>query len=226
MDSESANAAALETIMHATRAAEAGNVDASSALASLTSAAGTNLAGISLQEQSGLLMEVLQQLSSASMSRKHQEEDIPEETDDPWSTVPEAAIEALQRADDTPSESTIDLTVPGFREDDGRIFIPPTVRHVDKGMRTENLISREPLPIQGDALFLTEGTRFAYGADSAACKKNLVSHHTRAALMTGCIYTIILAHWCSSDSECLFIPLPSAVYFSDNIRPRPSELAR
>jgi hypothetical protein len=100
MDSGAANSAAMETIMQATRAAKAGNLDAGNALASLTTAAGGDLSKMEAAEQNGLLMEVLQQLSSASMARapeEKDEEEIPEATDDPWSTVPEAAVERYVR---------------------------------------------------------------------------------------------------------------------------------
>ena len=63
MDSGAANSAAMETIMQATKAAKAGNLDAGNALASLTTAAGGDMSKMEAAEQSGLLMEVLQQAS-------------------------------------------------------------------------------------------------------------------------------------------------------------------
>jgi hypothetical protein len=63
MDSGAANVAAMDTILQATRAAQAGNLDAGNALASLTTAAGGDLSKMEAAEQNGLLMEVLQQVS-------------------------------------------------------------------------------------------------------------------------------------------------------------------
>lgn len=63
MNAESANSAAMETILQATKAAGRGNVVAGNALASLSSAAGMDLSELESSERAGLLMEVLQQVS-------------------------------------------------------------------------------------------------------------------------------------------------------------------
>lgn len=68
----------------------------------------------------------------------------------------------------------MNLAVPGFREDNGNVFLPPTVKHVEKAMRTENILSKEPLSTMGDPRFLAAATKFAYGADSPGIKKDLV----------------------------------------------------
>lgn len=73
------------------------------------------------------------------------------------------------------AETKIDLCVPGFREDSGKIFIPPTVRHVEKLLRNERILLLDPLPIQGLEPFLDVGTRLAYGQDSPAYRKERVS---------------------------------------------------
>lgn len=65
LDHSSASTAAMETILHATRAAESGSQDASSALAQLTEAmSGGGIGNMSQDAQSSLLMDVLQQVSS------------------------------------------------------------------------------------------------------------------------------------------------------------------
>lgn len=71
MDPEAASSAAMETIMHATRAANNGQPEAVNALAQLTQSASTGLGigGMSQDAQSSLLLDVLQQLSAASMGR-------------------------------------------------------------------------------------------------------------------------------------------------------------
>ena len=77
------------------------------------------------------------------------------------------------------SSSKIDLTLPGFREDSGKIFIPPTVRHVEKQLRNERILLLEPLPIQGLESFLDVGNKLAYGADSPAYRKERARYHVR-----------------------------------------------
>jgi hypothetical protein len=68
MDADTASAAAMETVLHATKAAGLGNLDAGNALAQLTNAASLGLGGggMSQGEQNSLLMDVLQQVSCAS----------------------------------------------------------------------------------------------------------------------------------------------------------------
>lgn len=70
----------------------------------------------------------------------------------------------------------LDLTLQGFREDNGKIFIPPTVRYVEKIMRAdkESVLAKDALPIQGDGRFLREGTRLVYGEESNVWKKGSV----------------------------------------------------
>jgi hypothetical protein len=64
LDPEAAQSAALETVLHATRAANSGSLDAGQALAQLTQTAnlGGGIQGMSQDAQSSLLMEVLQQV--------------------------------------------------------------------------------------------------------------------------------------------------------------------
>jgi hypothetical protein len=63
MDADTASAAAMETVLHATKAAGLGNVDAGNALAQLTNASLGLGGGMSQGEQNSLLMDVLQQVS-------------------------------------------------------------------------------------------------------------------------------------------------------------------
>lgn len=66
LDQSSASTAAMETILHATRAAESGSLDASSALAQLTDAMSGNGVGAMTQDaQSSLLMDVLHQVGES-----------------------------------------------------------------------------------------------------------------------------------------------------------------
>lgn len=59
MDAEAASSAAMETVLHATRAAHSGSMDASNALAQLTQ---SDIGGLTQDAQSSLLMDVLQQV--------------------------------------------------------------------------------------------------------------------------------------------------------------------
>lgn len=83
-----------------------------------------------------------------------------------------ASVEAAFDAD--PSDIKINISLPGFREDSGKIFIPPTVRHVEKGLNKETILTRDPLPIEGYHPFLDLGTRLAYGANTPAYKSERV----------------------------------------------------
>lgn len=70
------------------------------------------------------------------------------------------------------------------------MFIPPTVRHVEKVLRTgkEGMIATEPLPVQGDEAFLREGTKLAYGAESLGWRKGLVCCISLARSRPCCLY--------------------------------------
>jgi len=59
MDAEAASTAAMETVLHATRAANLGSDDANNALAALTQ---TGVSTMSQDAQSNLLMDVLHQV--------------------------------------------------------------------------------------------------------------------------------------------------------------------
>ncbi|KAI9633044.1 aspartate aminotransferase-P2, mitochondrial precursor [Dioszegia hungarica] len=162
MDADTANSAAMDTILQATKAAGKGNVIAGNALANLSTAAGMDLEGLESGERAGLLMEVLQQNQTQTQSQP------PSDPDAPY--------------------PKLDLTLQGFREDNGRIFIPPTVRYVEKTMRAdkESVLARDALPIQGDEQFFKEGTRLIYGAESTVWKRGLVSA-VQAHTITGAL---------------------------------------
>ena len=73
------------------------------------------------------------------------------------------------------SPSKLNLSLQGFRDDEERLFIPPTVRYVEKHMVNENILTREALPVEGHAPFLDLGVKFAYGVDSTAYRDRRVS---------------------------------------------------
>ncbi|WWC65708.1 uncharacterized protein I303_108329 [Kwoniella dejecticola CBS 10117] len=222
MDADQASVAARETIMHATRAANAGSQDANNALAQLTQsvAAGGGIGGLSQDAQSSLLLDVLQQLTAASMGKSLNTggpaEGLNRRGLDVWSAVPTAsqetsvAIASAYENDDLPTK--INLSLPGFREDNGKIFIPPTVRYVEKNLRNENILAREALPIEGYAPFLDAGVKFAYGAESQAYR------HKRIAAIQGFSLTGALrlaATFLSRfppipATKTIFVPSPTA----------------
>jgi hypothetical protein len=117
------------------------------------------------------------------------------------------------------SSSKIDLTLPGFREDSGKIFIPPTVRHVEKQLRNERILLLDPLPIQGLESFLDVGNKLAYGAESPAYRKErvcLISPIMFAkADSEDMLSTVLLGDWCTTP--CLFFPGSISAYIEWSI---------
>ena len=184
LDPDSAQNAAMETILHATRAAESGSLDASSALAQLTESAmaGGGIGSMSQDAQSSLLMDVLQQLSVASLNKNSSDAQTApsssSNTKDLWSTTPIARQDPLSRAttafvaDTAPQK--VNVSLPGFREDNGKIFVPPTVRYVSKQVRNEDLLGVE-LSAMGDEKFLEHGVNFAFGEDHSRYRQAWVS---------------------------------------------------
>ncbi|KAK1923721.1 pyridoxal phosphate-dependent transferase [Papiliotrema laurentii] len=80
----------------------------------------------------------------------------------------------------------INLSLPGFREDEGKIFVPPTVRYVEKQMRNESMLAAEALPVWGDDKFLEAGIKFAYGTDEKRYRRDHVSA-VQAISLTGAL---------------------------------------
>ncbi|KAK8849534.1 hypothetical protein IAR55_004868 [Kwoniella newhampshirensis] len=222
MDADQASAAARETIMHATRAANAGSQDANNALAQLTQSvsAGGGLGGMSQDAQSSLLLDVLQQLTAASMGRSLNGNGPGEAGNrrglELWSSIPMAsqetsvAVTAAYENDDTPTK--INLSLPGFREDNGKIFVPPTVRYVENKLRNENILAKEALPIEGHAPFLDVGIRFAYGVDSQPYRHRRISA-IQALSLTGALRlaaTFLSRFPSTSTTKTVFVPSPTA----------------
>ncbi|ORY34865.1 pyridoxal phosphate-dependent transferase [Naematelia encephala] len=213
MEADAASSAAMETILQATRAANSGSQDAASALAQLTQ---NSVAGMSQDAQNGLLMDVLQQLSVASMGTSTPREMPEGSEDDVWSTVPLASLDTLStiaNAHDNDSiPDKLNLALPGFREDSGLIFVPPTVRYAEKLLRQEEILSKDALPIEGDDRFLDAGIKFAYGADSAPYTNKRISS-IQAVSHTGALRlaTSFLSRFPSSTTtKIMYIPDPTA----------------
>ncbi|WVW86749.1 hypothetical protein I302_108803 [Kwoniella bestiolae CBS 10118] len=222
MDADQASAAAKETIMHATRAANAGSQDANNALAQLTQsvAASGGIGGLSQDAQSSLLLDVLQQLTAASMGRPLNQNGNAEGSNrkglEVWSTIPTASQEtsvAIASAYENDEIGVkINLSLPGFREDNGKIFIPPTVRYVEKNLRNENILAREALPIEGYAPFLDAGIKFAYGVESQAYRHRRIAS-IQALSLTGALRlaaTFLSRFPPVPGTKSVFVPSPTA----------------
>lgn len=112
-------------------------------------------------------------LSAADETTNHSE------LRDIWSSVPTAELESVMRAEEAFNEdaaaSKINLALPGFRDDSGKVFLPPTVRYAEKKLREEPLLSNELLPIEGHLPFLEAGIKFAYGEESHAIKNQRIA---------------------------------------------------
>ncbi|WWD20159.1 hypothetical protein CI109_104635 [Kwoniella shandongensis] len=222
MDADQASAAARETIMHATRAANAGSQDANNALAQLTQSvsSGGGIGGMSQDAQSSLLLDVLQQLTAASMGRSLNGNGSGEAGNrrglELWSSIPTAsqettvAVTSAFESDDTPTK--INLSLPGFREDNGKIFVPPTVRYVENKLRNENILAKEAVPIEGYHPFLDAGIRFAYGVESQPYRHKRISA-IQALSLTGALRlaaTFLSRFPATPNTKTVYIPSPTA----------------
>ena len=88
--------------------------------------------------------------------------------------VRSSRISEAFEADQAPGKIT--LALPGFRDDNGAIFVPPTVKYAEKQMRTESVLAEEALPAWGDQAFLNEGLKFAYGEEEGRFQYKHVIH--------------------------------------------------
>lgn len=78
-------------------------------------------------------------------------------------------------ATDAQSDNRLDVALAGFRDEQNKIFHPPTVRFVEKKLREEAVFMHEEIPIQGFVPFIEYGTRFAYGEDSAPVRNKRIA---------------------------------------------------
>jgi len=220
IDPEAAQNAALETVMQATRAANNGQPEAANALAQLSSAsANLGIGAMPQDAQSSLLLDVLQQLSAASMGRtsnfSNGDTRTPSESRDMWSSVPSANLDSSSQIDaafeEDISETKLNLSVPGFRESSGKVFLPPTMRHAEKRLREDNLFNPGVLPVHGYEPFLEAGTRFGYGPESNAFKSQRIAA-IQAVSVTGALRLAasFLARFpAPAGNRSVYIPSPS-----------------
>lgn len=105
------------------------------------------------------------------------------------------------------TDGKINAALPGFREDSGKVFIPPTVRHVEKGLRNEPILTRDPLPIEGYHPFLDSGTRLAYGANTPAYRHRRVGVLVRAKLTADRKHPVHISHLRAPPRWYIHFPL-------------------
>lgn len=222
MDPEAAQNAAMDTIMHATRAANNGQTEAANALARLTNAStGLGIAGMSQESQSSLLLDVLQQLSAASMGRQTaytisstHDAHISSESRTMWSAIPMAPTDSQVAIDNAfrqdTSTSKLNLSLPGFRENSGKVFLPPTMRHAEKRLREEGLLAYGTPPIEGYAPFLESGTRFAYGEEGVAFRNKRIAAIQVMGVTGGLrLSAMFLSRFPASGARTVYLPVPT-----------------
>lgn len=111
---------------------------------------------------------------------------------DIWSTLPDPPEAGPSKSRTyTPPENEephpfVDLTLAGFREDNGRLFIPPTVRHAEKTLRASKDMISDGMTERGWEPFLDSAVRFAYGSETPPYRKGLVSLWCTFACWSAC----------------------------------------
>ncbi|OWZ44069.1 hypothetical protein J007_03287 [Cryptococcus neoformans] len=215
IDADQAHAAAHETVRDATKAAKAGSQDATNALAQLSQ----GVEGMSRGAQSSLLLDVLQQLTAASMGRPLSGNSSAASGEkkglELWSSLPKASQEttvAIASAfEDDDALNKINICTPGYRDETGKLFVPPTVRYAEKQLHSESMVSREALPIEGHAPFLDAGVKFAYGGDSHPYRHKRIAA-VQAVSLTGALRlagTFLSRFPTLPPTKTVFIPSPT-----------------
>ncbi|KIR60109.1 hypothetical protein I314_03962 [Cryptococcus bacillisporus CA1873] len=132
-----------------------------------------------------------------------------------WSSLPKAsqettvAIASAFEDDDSPHK--INICTPGYRDETGKLFVPPTVRYAEKQFHSESMVSREALPIEGHAPFLDAGVKFAYGGDSHPYRHKRVAA-VQAVSLTGALRlagTFLSRFPTLPPTKTVFIPSPT-----------------
>lgn len=105
----------------------------------------------------------------------------------------------------------LNLSLVGFREDSGRIFVPPTTRRMERQLYVKNGFSNEPLPVRGYGPFLEGGLRFAYGIQGKAWKDRRIAAvqaiSTIGALRIG--GTFVSRFAAAAEQKVVYHPDPS-----------------
>ncbi|WVN86926.1 uncharacterized protein L203_102101 [Cryptococcus depauperatus CBS 7841] len=209
---DQAHTAAHDTVRDAHKAAKAGSADATHVLAQLSH----SVEGLSRGAQSNLLLDVLQQLTQASMRPLSGSGGRTDKKGlEVWSTIPIAAQEttvavtAAFEADEVLAKMII--SDPGLRDDTGNYFIPPTVKYIENKIRGESLLNMDVLPTEGHAPFLNAGLKFAYGPESYPYKQKRIAAIQGVSLTGGLrlAATFLSRFPPTPEPKTVFIPSPS-----------------
>lgn len=96
-----------------------------------------------------------------------------------WSAVPaapaESSVQVEQAFEEDQAAQKLNIALPVLLDDSGKAYLPPTVKYAEKKLREESMFSYETLPVEGYTPFLESGTKFAYGEESQAIKRNHVA---------------------------------------------------
>jgi len=82
-------------------------------------------------------------------------------------------LQAKFNADTHPDKCT--LVVGAYRDDDGKPYVLPVVRNVEKQMANDHTLNHEYLPIEGLKDLVTGGARLCLGKDSISITENRVA---------------------------------------------------
>lgn len=128
--------------------------------------------------------------------------------------------------EDDASPNKINICTPGYRDETGKLFVPPTVRYAEKQFHSESMVSREALPIEGHAPFLDAGVKFAYGGDSHPYRHKRVNlilviqpYKGRADQFPGRCCSSCFSHGCSSSRWNVPLSLPYTSSHQDGLYP-------
>lgn len=148
-----------------------------------------------------------------------------------WSTIPSAPTEKYEApyrahtsyvqsdTSDQP-DSTLNVALTGFRDEQDKIFHPPTVRFIEKKLREESLFSHEEIPVQGFVPFIEAGTRFAYGQDSAPVKTKRIAAIQAVSVSGGLrlAATFLSRFPATVGQRTIYIPHPTSEEDLDALR--------
>ncbi|WVQ75136.1 hypothetical protein IAR50_004745 [Cryptococcus sp. DSM 104548] len=216
LDTSSTHAAVEVTIRDASRAAKAGSTEATNALQQLAQP----LEGMSKEEQSKMLYEVLHLLAAASTGKALNAGVMGGDQRglELWASVPTAAPEttvAVASAFAANEAATkVNISLFGYRDVGGKLFIPPTVRYAAKQIQSEQLLLTEPLSIDGYAPFLDAAVKFAYGADSYPYRHKRIAA-VQAVSLTGALrlaasFLASLPNPNPASPRPIYIPTPTS----------------
>ncbi|KAJ9114114.1 hypothetical protein QFC20_001630 [Naganishia adeliensis] len=133
----------------------------------------------------------------------------------PWAEVPHVLPETIVQVasafemDHDPHKMNLGLI--GFREDSGRIFVPPTTRQTERQLYGRGGPQHDALPIEGFGPFLQAGVRMAYGSDSKPYREARIAV-IQAVSVTGALRlggTFLARFPLHLGTKSVFVPNPT-----------------